>query len=142
MTTKLNPYLNFRDNAREAMEFYHTVFGGKLNMSTFKEFQASQDPSEDDKIMHAQLDTENGMTIMASDAPDRMEFKPGNTFSISLSGENESELRGYWDKLVTGGTVTMPLEKAPWGDTFGMCIDQFGVSWLVNVNSGQQPPRP
>ena len=138
MTTKLNPYLSFKDNARQAMEFYHTVFGGKLDIRTFKEFQASQDPSEDDRVMHAQIDTDNGMTIMASDTPDRMEFKPAGGFSISLSGENERELRGYWDKLVKGGTVTMPLEKAPWGDTFGMCVDQFGVSWLVNVNSGER----
>ena len=142
MTTKLNPYINFKDNARQAMEFYHTVFGGKLDMRTFKEFQASQDPSEDDRIMHAQLDTDNGMTIMGSDTPDRMEFKPGTNFSISLSGENEAELRGYWDKLVKGGTVTQPLEKATWGDAFGMCVDQFGVTWLVNISAGAQPPRP
>jgi PhnB protein len=142
VTTKLNPYINFKDNARQAMEFYHTVFGGKLDMRTFKEFQASQDPSEDDRIMHAQLDTDNGMTIMGSDTPDRMEFKPGTNFSISLSGENEAELRGYWDKLVKGGTVTQPLEKATWGDAFGMCVDQFGVTWLVNISAGAQPPRP
>ena len=136
MPTKLNPYLGFKDNAREAMEFYRTVFGGKLVMSTFKEFQASQGPSEDDKIMHAQLDADNGITLMGSDTPDRMEFKPGSTISISLSGDSEPELRGYFDKLAKGGTVTQPLEKATWGDTFGMCVDRFGVNWLVNVNSG------
>ena len=141
MPTKLNPYLNFRNNAREAMEFYRTVFGGKLDMQTFGEFQASQDPSEKDKIMHAQLETESGITIMGSDTPDQMEFKPGNTLSISLSGENEAELRGYWDKLAKGGTVTMPLDKAPWGDTFGMCVDRFGVSWLVNINARGQSPQ-
>ena len=96
MPTKLNPYLAFRDNTREAMEFYRTVFGGKLVMSTFKEFHASQDPSEDDKIMHAQLDADNGMTLMGSDTPAGMEYKPGSTISVSLSGDNESELRGYF----------------------------------------------
>ncbi|MEA2660504.1 MAG: PhnB protein [Chloroflexota bacterium] len=136
MQTKLNPYLNFRDEARKAMEFYRTVFGGKLVMNTFKEFHASQDPSEDDKIMHAQLDADNGITLMGSDTPARMEYTPGNTSSISLSGDNEPELRGYFDKLAKGGTVTMPLEKATWGDTFGMCVDRFGVSWLVNITSG------
>jgi PhnB protein len=133
--TKLNPYLNFKDNAREAMEFYTSVFGGKLVMSTFKELHASQAPSEDDKIMHAQLDADNGITLMGSDTPDRMEFKPGNTMSVSLSGDDERELRGYYEKLVKGGTVTMPLEKAAWGDTFGMCVDRFGVSWLVNITA-------
>ncbi len=142
MPTRLNPYLNFKDNTREAMEFYRTVFGGKLEMNTFKEFNASQDPSEDDKIMHAMLDADNGITIMGADTPKAMEYKPGNTFSMSLSGENETELRAYFEKLAEAGTVTMPLEKAAWGDTFGMCLDRFGVSWLVNVNSGAPRQAP
>jgi PhnB protein len=89
--------------------------------------------------MHGQLDADNGMTLMGSDTPAHMEYKPGSSISISLSGENESELRGYFDKLAVGGTVTQPLEKAPWGDTFGMCVDRFGVTWLVNVASGAAP---
>jgi PhnB protein len=133
MGTKLNPYLNFKDNTRQAMEFYKTIFGGKLQMSTFKEYNASQDPSEDNKIMHAELDAGDGIYFMASDTPDRLEYRPGNTFTMSLSGDNDSVLRGYFQKLSTGGTVTMPLEKAIWGDTFGMCTDKFGVTWLVNI---------
>jgi len=122
METKLNPYLSFKDNAREAMEFYKTVFGGKLTMSTFKEYHASQDPSEDEKIMHSMLEAENGITLMASDTPNRMEYIPGTNSSMSLSGDNETELRTYFEKLSAGGNVTMPLEKAPWGDRFGMLI--------------------
>lgn len=133
MQTMLNPYLSFKDNAREAMEFYKSVFGGKLTMNTFKEFHASQDPSEDNKIMHAQLEADNGIVFMASDTPDRMEYKAGTNFSMSLSGDNAAELRGYFEKLATGGTIAMPLEKAPWGDTFGMLTDRFGVPWLVNI---------
>ena len=133
MATKLNPYLNFRDTAREAMEFYRTVFGGELTMSTSGEFQASQDPAEQGKIMHAQLVSADGLTLMASDTPNAMEYTPGNNYSVSLSGDDESELRGYWDQLSDGGTVVMPLDKAPWGDAFGMCVDRFGVSWLVNI---------
>src|SRR5438105_10587238 len=111
MQTKLNPYLSFRDNAREAMEFYKTVFGGKLTFSTFKEFHASQDPSEDEKIMHSSLEAENGITFMAADTPNSMEYKPGTNFNMSLSGDNDGELRGYFDKLSAAGTVTMPLNK-------------------------------
>ena len=133
MQTKLNPYLNFKDNARQAMEFYHTVFGGKLTMSTFKEFHASQDPSEDEKIMHAVLEGDNGIVFMAADPPNGMEYRAGTTMNMSLSGDNETELRGYYEKLAAGGTVRMPLEKAPWGDTFGMLTDKFGVAWLVNI---------
>ena len=135
MSAQLDPYINFKDNAREAMEFYKSVFGGQLTVSTYKDFQSSQSPSEDDKIMHAELRADNGITLMAADTPDRMEYRPGTNYSMSLSGEDEAELKGYFEKLSAAGTVTQPLEKAPWGDSFGMCTDQFGVSWLVNINA-------
>jgi PhnB protein len=131
--SRLNPYLNFRDNSRQAMEFYKTVFGGKLEISTFKEFHASQDPGEADKIMHSMLEAENGIMFMASDTPNGMEYRPGTNMSMSLSGDNKPELRGYFEKLSSGGRVNMPLDKAPWGDTFGMLTDKFGVNWLVNI---------
>lgn len=137
MQSNLNPYLSFRDNAREAMEFYQTVFGGKLDMLTFKEYHASQDPGEDNKIMHALLTADNGIVFMASDTPNNMEYRTGTNMSMALSGDNETELRGYYEKLSAGGTTGMPLEKAPWGDMFGMFTDKFGVSWLVNI-SGQR----
>ncbi len=134
MSTQLNPYISFRDTAREAMSFYHSVFGGELTLSTFAEFHASDDPTEQDKIMHAMLTSPGGMVLMASDTPNRMDYTVGSNFSISLSGDDEAELRGYWDKLSAGGTVSMPLGPAPWGDTFGMCTDRFGINWLVNIS--------
>ena len=133
MNARLSPYLSFRDNAKEAMEFYQSVFGGELNSSTFAEFQASDDPAERGKIMHSMLITKGGMVLMASDTPNQMAYTPGNNISISLTGEDEGELRGYWEKLSVGGSVTMPLGPAPWGDTFGMCTDKFGVNWLVDI---------
>ncbi len=134
MPSKLIPYLNFQNNTRQAMEFYHTVFGGKLQMSTFKEYHASQDPGEDNKIMHSVLEAENGISFMASDTPNRMEYRAGTNMSMSLTGDNEAELTAYFEKLSSGGTVAMPLNKASWGDTFGMCTDKFGVQWLVNID--------
>jgi PhnB protein len=139
MGTQLNPYLVFRDMAREAMDFYQSVFGGELTRATFGEFHASDDPAEQDKIMHSTLTTKGGLVLMASDLPNQMDYTPGNNFSVSLSGDEEAELRGYWDKLSEGGTVAMPLGPAPWGDIFGMCTDRFGVSWLVNI-AGQNSP--
>ena len=133
MSVVLDPYVNFRDETRQAMEFYQRVFGGELRMSTFKEYQASQDASEDDKIMHAQLEADD-IRLMAADTPNSMEYQPGTNFNLSLSGDDEQTLRGYFDKLLDGGSVVMPLEKAPWGDTFGMLVDRFGVRWLVNIN--------
>lgn len=133
MSVVLDPYVNFRGEARQAMEFYQGVFGGELRLSTFKEYQASHDPSDDEKIMHAQLESE-GIRLMAADTPSDMEYQPGTNFNLSLSGDDEPTLRGYFEKLQDGGTVVMPLEKATWGDMFGMVVDRFGVSWLVNVN--------
>lgn len=136
MTTRLNPYLGFRDNARAAMDFYQSVFGGELTRSTFAEFHASEDPAEQDKVMHSTLVTDSGLVLMAADTPNRMDYAPGsNTHSVSLSGDaaDEAELRGYWEKLSDGGTALAPLEQAAWGDTFGMCVDKFGVTWLVNI---------
>lgn len=131
---KFNPYLNFKDNTRQAMEFYKSVFGGKLTMSTFKEYHASQDPSEDNMIMHAVLESD-GITFMASDTPSRMQFQPGTNFGMSLSGEDEAQLKTYFQKLSAGGMVTMPMEKAVWGDTFGMCTDKFGVNWMIDIEA-------
>ncbi len=135
MTVRLNPYLSFRDTAQQAMEFYHSVFGGELALSTFAEFHASDDPGEQDKIMHGMLEGENGIVLMGADTPNGMEYTPAAGMSVSLSGDDEGALRGYWEKLADGGTVTAPLDRAPWGDIFGMCIDRFGISWLVNITA-------
>jgi PhnB protein len=137
MTTQLNPYLGFRDNAKEALEFYRTVFGGELTLSSFKDFHASEDPAEQDKIMHGQLTSPGGLVLMGADTPNSMSYTPGDNYSVSLSGDDEVELRGYWDKLSDGATVTMPINAAPWGDIFGMLTDKFGVSWLVNIAGAQ-----
>jgi PhnB protein len=136
MPTRLNPYLSFRDNAREAMDFYHSVFGGELTRSTFGEFQMTEDPAEKDKIMHSMLITDSGLALMAADTPSGMDHTPGDNITVSLSGEDEAELSGYWKQLSDGGTVAMPLEKAPWGDSFGMCVDRFGIPWMVNIAGG------
>lgn len=134
MQSKLNPYISFEGNAREVMEFYKTVFGGELTLSTFGEAGMTDHGVKPDQIMHAMLVADNGITIMASDtATGFREYIAGTNISISLSGDNEDELTGYYNKLVEGGKVEQPLTKAPWGDTFGMCIDKFGIFWMVNI---------
>ena len=138
MQSRLNPYLAFKDSARKAMEFYKAALGGTLEMHTFKEYHASQDPSEDDKIMHSQLETDKGIVFMAADTPNSMEYSPGTNMSMSLSGDNEAELTAYYEKLSAGGKIREPLSKAPWGDTFGMFTDKFGIEWMVNI-AGKKP---
>ncbi|MEV5437094.1 VOC family protein [Streptomyces sp. NPDC052682] len=136
MASRLNPYLSFDGDARQAMEFYKDVFGGTLTLSTFGEF-GHEDTPGGDKIMHAMLETQNGFTLMASDTPPGMEYQRGSNFAVSLSGDDDAELRGYWEKLSDGGSVTVPMEKQMWGDVFGMCTDRFGVPWMVNISAGE-----
>lgn len=133
MHIKLNPYLNFNGKAKEAMEFYQSALGGQLTMTTFKDGGMPVDPSEAGNIMHAQLLTDDGLTLMASDTPKEWPLNPGNNVSLSLSGEDDATLKDYWDKLSQGGTIDQPLMAAPWGDTFGMFTDRFGIRWMVNI---------
>lgn len=133
MPTRLNPYLNFQGAARQALEFYKSVFGGELTISTYAEGGMPHDPADKDKVMHGQLVSPGGYWLMCSDNPPGMPFIPGNTVTVSLSGDADNELRGYWNKLLEGGSVTVALEKAPWGDSFGMLTDKFGTAWMVNI---------
>jgi PhnB protein len=132
VVSRLNPYLSFPGNARQAMEFYQSVFGGTLTLSTFGGYGAPDGP-EADGIMHGQLETDSGYTLMGADIPPGMEYKPGTNITVSLSGDDSEELHSYWAKLSDGGTVSVPLEKQMWGDEFGQCVDQFGIGWLVNI---------
>lgn len=136
MASTLNPYLSFTDNARQAMEFYQQVFGGELAINTFGEFGQTDSPDVD-KIMHAKLDTEKGFTLMGADTPTGMSHTRGDSISVSLSGDDGDDLRGYWAQLSDGGTVSVALEKQMWGDEFGMCVDKFGVGWMVNISQPQ-----
>ena len=136
MASRLNPYLNFDGTARQALEFYQGVFGGELNIMTFGDMGAA-DASDAGKIMHGQLETSAGYTIMAADVSSHMEFQAPAGFSVSLSGDDDEALRGYFEQLAAGGVTDMPLQKQVWGDEFGMCIDKFGISWLVNISQPQ-----
>ena len=134
MTITINAYFSFRKNARQAMEFYQSVFGGELTVGTFKEFGAAQNPDEEALVMHSQLTAPNLITLMASDVPDRENVVFGDNVSLSLSGDDGDTLRRWFDQLAVGGHVEQPLIEASWGDTFGMCVDQFGIRWLFNIS--------
>jgi PhnB protein len=131
MATTLNPYLNFDRTTRQAMEFYRDVFGGELSVMTFGDM--GTEGADADGVMHSSLVTDKGLALMASDAPPGQTLTPGDNFGVSLSGDDEEELLGYWAKLSEGGTITVPMEKQMWGDSFGMCTDRFGTPWLVNI---------
>ncbi|SFZ84912.1 PhnB protein [Devosia enhydra] len=133
MPTLLNPYLNFDGRADEAIRFYQHVLGGRLELTTYAEGGMSHGPDDANRVMHAQLTAQNGMTLMASDTPPGMPSGSGSAIAISLSGEDEAELRGYWTRLSDGASVLLPLERAPWGDIFGILTDRFGVQWMVDI---------
>jgi PhnB protein len=135
MATTLNPYLNFPDGtARAAMEFYQAVLGGELSVMTFGDM-GTEGPAAT-QVMHGQLETPDGFTLMGADAPPEfVQVTFGDNVSVSLSGgpEDAERLRGWFTGLSEGGEVKQPLEAAPWGDEFGMFVDRFGISWLVNI---------
>jgi PhnB protein len=126
MSAIMNPYLSFRDQAAEALGFYRGIFGGEVETTTFGEGGMSQDPAEAGKVMHGQLTSGAGFVLMASDTPAAMGVPSGSAITLSLSGDEEAVLRGWWDAL-------LPLDVAPWGDWFGMCTDRYGIDWMVSI---------
>ncbi|MFJ3767378.1 VOC family protein [Streptomyces sp. NPDC090082] len=136
MPSRLNPYINFDGDARAALEFYKEVFGGTLVLNTYGAFGEVKAGESADKIMHGMLETDSDFTLMAADIPPGMPHDPGNNIAVSVSGEDTDELRRYWEGLSGTGTVSVPLEKQMWGDVFGMCTDRFGITWMVNITSG------
>ena len=136
MTSRLNPYLSFNGDARAAMEFYRSVFGGELVLSSFGDF-GNPDPAVADKVMHAQLETDAGYTLMGSDMMPDMPYSPGTAMTVSLSGDDTDTLHDYWSKLSEGATITVPLDKQVWGDEFGQLTDRFGVPWMINIGQPQ-----
>ncbi len=137
MQSKLNPYLNFGGNCQEAMEFYKSIFGGKLEMTNYLDGGMSQSADDEKLIMHAMLQADNGITFMASDGRSTLEAESAPMIQLSLSGDNNDELTGYFNKLSENGTIREPLVQAPWGDTFGMVTDAFGINWMVNITGKQ-----
>lgn len=139
----LNPYLSFRDSAREAMEFYQGVLGGDLAVSTFGEMPDSGTAAgEENLVMHAQLNAPGGLVLMASDTPTGMEYETPQGISVSLSGGSVDTdyLHRAWDGLVDGGSATIALGDAPWGGEFGMLVDRFGISWMVAIEDSFSSP--
>lgn len=141
MPARLHSYISFNGDAKEAMDFYRSIFGGEVYTSTFASFESPDmpvEPEDKEKIMHAFLKGDNDIELMASDTPSTMPYNDGTRVTLSLSGDDEQLLRGYWNNLCEEGTITVPLGKSPWGDTFGMLTDKFGVNWMVDIGSVAQ----
>lgn len=132
----LDPYLFFLGDAKSAMAFYKSVFGGELSIQTISEGPdfPGKDKFKGDEVMHAMLDGD--VRLMASDSPKASDKMA--KVELSLSGDDAVKLRKYWDGLSQGGKIRMPLAKAPWGDTFGGLTDKFGIDWMVNITGNKE----
>ena len=134
----LTPYLNFHGTARDALEWYHAVLGGEIQLMQYDAIPGMMgEPSEATRIMHGQVDTEDGLTIMAADYPGSMADMPAAStggVSICISGADSDRARGVWDRIAEGADIREPLQQAPWGDTFGMLTDRFGVPWMFSLS--------
>lgn len=137
MKVMLSPYLNFMGQTKEAMQFYHSVLGGELNMQTYGESGQSEKPEEKDFVMHAELKTDT-FSFFAADGNEQHQVHMGDNVNMSLMGDDEELLTKYFNDLSEGGHVDMPLAKQFWGDTFGMLTDKFGVHWMVNISGTKQ----
>ncbi|MEU0552162.1 VOC family protein [Micromonospora sp. NPDC005979] len=134
MTARVSPYLSFAGNARDAMRFYQSVFGGDLQVATFGDLHGPTGTAVDDLVAHAMLQGASGIVLMGSDRTPG-DDRPGGTSSITLGGDDETEMTGYWERLSAEGAVTVPFAPSPWGARYGRCTDRFGTDWLVNLAS-------
>ena len=144
-------HLNFSGDARAALEFYATAFGGQSFARTYGEFGMPAGLPDTDKVVFGQVVAPDGFTIMAYDVPGTdagpatgsTHRENGTTvtdqsFFIALNAETLDEATGYWAALEAGGTVVEPLAASAWSAGFGMLTDRFGVTWLFNVVADEQ----
>lgn len=133
----VNAYLSFGGTCEEAFEFYRSVFGGEFAMlSRFGDLDWGMpvDDGEKLKVMHVALPI-GGTVLMGSDVPAAMgPVTSGSSQSLAIGAASEDEARRIFDELSAGGTITMKLDKAPWGALFGGFTDKFGFSWMINYD--------
>ncbi|NEA50865.1 VOC family protein [Streptomyces sp. SID10815] len=140
MSIKTVAHVNLRGNAREALEFYRSVFGGDLVAVTYAEARTAAGPDEADHVMWGQVASAAGFHIMAFDVPSERPYHPGeSSYFVSVRGEDAEEIRGYWDKLREGAAVISDLAPSGWAPLYGMLTDRFGVTWTLDVATAYAP---
>jgi PhnB protein len=133
----LAAYVSFNGNTEEAFNFYKSALGGKItNIQRFSDspYGGQMADADKNKVMHIALEAPNGVRLMGNDHLDSMggPFMAGNNFSLSLHPDSEEVADKLFNNLSAGGTITVPMSKAPWGDYFGMFTDKFGIKWMIN----------
>ena len=136
MSVTVTPHLNFRGDARAALEFYRSVFGGELAVITYQDAGAVTDPAAADQVMWGQVASEAGFRVMAYDVPAATDWEPGVIpFFASVRGADAAEISRYWGRLAEGATVVAPLAPSAWAPLYGMLTDRFGVTWVLDVEA-------
>ena len=136
MSITTTTHLNFRGDARAALELYRSVFGGEVAVVTYRDAGAvqEQEPAEADQVMWGQVEGESGLRVMAYDVPGCLPWNRGtNAFFVSVRGTCVEEVTGYWQGLSEGATVAADLAPAGWAALYGMLTDRFGVTWVLDV---------
>ena len=139
MSVSVTNHLNFRGDAREALEFYQSVFGGDIMIVTYSDAQNVQEPSEAGQVMWGQVAAPNGFRMMAYDVPSQLPWDQGeNAFFVSVRGDSTTEITDLWEKLAAGATVVQPLAPSGWTPLYGMLKDRFGTTWVLDIATAYQ----
>jgi PhnB protein len=134
MTIRVTPHLNFDGDARDALAFYQSVFGGDQTVVSYGDAGAAPDSAMADRVMWGQVAAANGFRIMAYDVAPDVPWAPGqNPFFVSVGGETAQEIEARWAGLIAGGAILVPLAPSAWSPLYGMVRDRFGVTWVLNV---------
>ncbi|MDQ2943199.1 MAG: VOC family protein [Candidatus Dormibacteraeota bacterium] len=129
----VGPYINFQGRAREAMEFYHQVLGGKLDLHTVDEQGKSKPAGPEDRIAHAQLEAD-GARIVGSDGHPKYPAKVGENMAIAVGGTDSDRIARIFNDLAEGGRIKGPITAQPWGAAVGWLTDKFGFDWMVSID--------
>jgi PhnB protein len=142
MTVATTAHANFRGQAREALTFYHSVFGGDLSLATYADIHSAERSDQADHIAFGRVKAQNGFDIMAYDVQPSKPYDPGeNAFYITLQGDNPEEIKAQWDGLADEAeTILIPLAPAPFAPLYGMLTDRYGITWIIGVDAPQTSP--
>ena len=134
MSIQTTAHINFRGDARAALEFYRSVFDGEMTIATYADIHAVEAPSQVDQVAWGQVTAPSGFRVMAYDVQPSRVFNPGeNSFYIALHDTDAAEISARWDALAAGATIATPLAPAQFAPLYGMLTDRFGVTWIVDV---------
>lgn len=134
MCVTTTTHLNFQGQAREALDYYRSVFGGSVTAVTYKDMGNVQNENEADWVVWGEVAADNGFHVMAYDVPEGQPYEAGDRpFFVSVRGADADEITGYWKGLSDGATVIAGLAPAGWSPLYGMLTDRFGVTWVLDV---------